>query len=191
MFMELKGHRGLLWWTVMAGGMRLPDAGAGPLTGESLRGAEKTMAMVRCVPLRARGISATMVAGSFHPPFSFRSCRKENGPWTVQKKRTLAQTCTCVQVCLNTGVVRIGADKDKGSPTGRDILRQFRFSASAADTPAETSGRARIPCPPGPVARCPSTALVAAAKRDASSIRAFPGPEVSPRATRLFRTDGR
>ena len=30
-----------------------------------------------------------MMAGSFHPPFSFRSCRKENGPWTVQKKRTL------------------------------------------------------------------------------------------------------
>ena len=24
-----------------------------------------------------------------HPPFSFRSCRKENGPCTVQKKRTL------------------------------------------------------------------------------------------------------
>ena len=26
---------------------------------------------------------------AMHPPFSFRSCRKENGPWTVQKKRTL------------------------------------------------------------------------------------------------------
>ena len=29
------------------------------------------------------------MAATFHPPFSFRSCRKENGPWTVQKKRTL------------------------------------------------------------------------------------------------------
>ena len=119
-------------------------------------GRERTMTMVRCVPLRARGHSATMVAGSFHPPFSFRSCRKENGPWTVQKKRTLAQTCTCVQVCLNTGVVRIGADKDKKSPTGRDPLRRSRFSASAADTPAEASGRSRIPCPPGPAAAPPA-----------------------------------
>ena len=29
------------------------------------------------------------MAATFHPPFSFRFCRKENGPWTVQKKRTL------------------------------------------------------------------------------------------------------
>ena len=29
-----------------------------------------------------------LIAG-IHPPFSFRSCRKENGLWTVQKKRTL------------------------------------------------------------------------------------------------------
>ena len=29
-----------------------------------------------------------MMAGQMHPPFSFRSCRKENGPCTVQKKRT-------------------------------------------------------------------------------------------------------
>ena len=28
------------------------------------------------------------MAGPFHPPFSFRSCRKENGPHPVQKKRT-------------------------------------------------------------------------------------------------------
>ena len=110
------------------------------------------MTMVRCVPLRARGISAMMMAGSIHPPFSFRSCRKENGPWTVQKKRTLAQTCTCVQVCLNTGVVRIGADKDKKSSTGRDPLRRSRFSASAAAGLAETSGRSRILCSPGPAA---------------------------------------
>ena len=30
-----------------------------------------------------------MMAGSSHHPFSFRSGRKENGPWTVQKKRAL------------------------------------------------------------------------------------------------------
>ena len=41
-----------------------------------------------CVPLDA-GISAMLMAGQMHPPFSFRSCRKENGPCTVQKKRTL------------------------------------------------------------------------------------------------------
>ena len=33
--------------------------------------------------------SAMMIAGPFHPPFSFPSCGKENGPWTVQKKRPL------------------------------------------------------------------------------------------------------
>ena len=85
-----------------------------------------------------------------------RSCRKENGPWTVQKKRTLAQTCTYVQVCLNTKVFRIVSDEDKKSSAGRDPLRQSRFSASAADTPAETSGRSRIPCPPGPAAAPPA-----------------------------------
>ena len=30
-----------------------------------------------------------MAAGALYPPFSFRSYRKENGPCTVQKKRTL------------------------------------------------------------------------------------------------------
>ena len=30
-----------------------------------------------------------MIAGPFHPPFSFPSCGKENGGWTVQKKRPL------------------------------------------------------------------------------------------------------
>ena len=106
----------------------------------------------RVCALTGTGDSAAMAAGSFHPPFSFRSCRKENGPWTVQKKRTLAQTCTCVQVCFNTKVFRIVADEDKRSSAGRDQLRQFRFSASAAAGMAEASGRFRIPCPPGPAA---------------------------------------
>ena len=34
-----------------------------------------------------RGISY-VDSWAMHPPFSFRSCRKENGPCTVQKKRT-------------------------------------------------------------------------------------------------------
>mgnify|MGYP007039986382 CR=1 FL=1 len=37
------------------------------------------------------GISAMLMAGQMHPPFSFRSCRKENGPCTVQKKRPLGR----------------------------------------------------------------------------------------------------
>ena len=40
--------------------------------------------------LAGTGDTAMMMAGSIHPPFSFRSCRKENGSWTVQKKRTLS-----------------------------------------------------------------------------------------------------
>ena len=183
-----------------------------------------------------------MMAGSIHPPFSFRSCRKENGPWTVQKKRTLAQTCTYVQVCLNTGVVRIGTDQMKSPSAGRDPLRQSRFSASAADNLAETSGRFLIPSPSGPAAappalgeppdslrsrtamgpargmsnevhstrreypttparqrsvpgpgRTPSPAIarIAAARLEAGSIRALPGPEDSPRAVRFHRTEGR
>jgi hypothetical protein len=43
---------------------------------------------------------------AFHPPFSFRSCRKENGPCTVQKKRTLsAELAHKAQVRLNAGAV--------------------------------------------------------------------------------------
>ena len=30
-----------------------------------------------------------LMAGQMHPPFSFPSCGKENGPCTVQKKRPL------------------------------------------------------------------------------------------------------
>ena len=36
-----------------------------------------------------RGIQPGCRLVPMHPPFSFRSCRKENGPCTVQKKRTL------------------------------------------------------------------------------------------------------
>ena len=32
-----------------------------------------------------------MMAGHLHPPFSFWSCQKENGPCTVQKKKTLGR----------------------------------------------------------------------------------------------------
>ena len=61
------------------------------------------------------------------PPIFFSSCRKENGPWTVQKKRRWAQTCTCVQVRLKRG-------SSEYVPTGignllpaRAILRHLKY----------------------------------------------------------------
>ena len=39
--------------------------------------------------MRPFGRGESALAEAMRPPFSFRSCRKENGPCTVQKKRTL------------------------------------------------------------------------------------------------------
>ena len=44
-----------------------------------------------------------------NPPFSFRLRRKENGPFTVQKKRRLAQILPCRSGLGKTGVVGVGA----------------------------------------------------------------------------------
>ena len=53
-----------------------------------------------------------MIAGPIHPPFSFPSCGKENGPWTVQKKRPLFCRAPVQWPSARTGVSRIGAGKD-------------------------------------------------------------------------------
>ena len=53
------------------------------------------------------------------PPFSFRSCRKENGPRPVQKKRTLRRrTCAKAQVCLKRGSSESVPTKTGESSTG-------------------------------------------------------------------------
>ena len=53
------------------------------------------------------------------PPIFFLKHQKENAPRPVEKKKCLAQTCTFVQVCLNTrGGVRWGLRIHEGAPTG-------------------------------------------------------------------------
>ena len=52
------------------------------------------------IPLASPYRTGTVPPGT---PVIFSARRKENGLWTVQKKRRWAQTCTCVQVCLHTG----------------------------------------------------------------------------------------
>ena len=53
-----------------------------------------------------------------HPPFSFPSCGKENGPCTVQKKRPLLVATLHVRAKLLYGGRRIGACSDFAWPSG-------------------------------------------------------------------------
>ena len=62
--------------------------------------------------------SAMLMADPFHPPFSFRSCRKENGPWTVQKKRTLLTRSGAVALRATGVGVRWCLRVRDGSSTG-------------------------------------------------------------------------
>ena len=77
-----------------------------------------------------------MMAGSFHPPFSFRPCRKENGPWTVQKKRRLLVRGSR----RAAGVFRDGADKTSQSSAGSRRTAPPSKSLPASAVPAEISG---------------------------------------------------
>ena len=53
-----------------------------------------------------------------HPPFSFPSCGKENGPCTVQKKRPLLVATLHIRAKLLYGSRRIGASTDLALPSG-------------------------------------------------------------------------
>ena len=53
-----------------------------------------------------------------HPPFSFPSCGKENGPCTVQKKRPLLVATLHIRAKLLYGSRRISACSDLGWPSG-------------------------------------------------------------------------
>ena len=68
--------------------------------------------------------SAMLMADPFHPPFSFRSCRKENGPWTVQKKRTLLTRSGAVALRATGVGVRWCLRVCDGSPTGAAWCRR-------------------------------------------------------------------
>ena len=85
-----------------------------------------------------------------HPPFSFRSCRKENGPCTVQKKRTLgAELAHKAQVRLNTGAVLADCHQFSGLLPARAGLFP-RIGLPRVYTAAVNVGgsrKARPPCP--------------------------------------------
>ena len=73
--------------------------------------------------------SAAMAACPFHPPFSFPSCGKENGPWTVQKKRPLFTALRCS-----------GPPRDGGLPS-RCRQRLSAFCQLAPDRSVESALR--------------------------------------------------
>ena len=74
---------------------------------------------------RARGTGSAPIAigGRDPPPIFFSSCRKENGPWTVQKKRALfgkqRKTCPLSQAF-------IGFRRNQSAPCSWP--RAFRFA---------------------------------------------------------------
>ena len=70
-----------------------------------------------------------MAACPFHPPFSFPSCGKENGPWTVQKKRPLFTALRCS-----------GPPRDGGLPS-RCRQRLSAFCQLAPDRSVESALR--------------------------------------------------
>ena len=130
-----------------------------------------------------RGISY-VDSWAMHPPFSFRSCRKENGPCTVQKKRTpfvalrhlrasalYGGRREMVPACsrwppdgrggmrweLERGFPRRGCGGYRGARTHltSSSFRAFRFAT-------------RSPGGRGGLHQLPSTAKPAAAKREAA-----------------------
>ena len=168
---------------------------------------------------------------AMHPPFSFRSCRKENGPCTVQKKRTplvalrhlrasalyggrremvpaglrgLTDGRGGVRYRLDGGFPRRGCGGWSGCKNAFDQLLFPRVPLCYAlpwrswgSVPAGGCGHPplrqdygfprsrRGRCLHRPVAEAPSTTKPAAAKSGAGCIPDFPGPKVTPRATRF------
>ena len=77
----------------------------------------------------------------FHPPFSFRSCRKENGPWTVQKKRTLrAEPARACRFAYIRGSSEYVPTKTGESSAGSRRTVPLRGSCAAIAGSAQTSG---------------------------------------------------
>ena len=73
------------------------------------------------------------------PPIFFLKHQKENAPRPVEKKKCLAQTCTFVQVCLNTRVgVRWCLRVCEDLPTGaagcrRNLIVDSRGAGAAVN----------------------------------------------------------
>ena len=139
-----------------------------------------------------------------HPPFSFPSCGKENGPCTVQKKRPLLVATLHIRAKLLYGSRRIGACSDLGWPSGtlgssaRSVLpsRGGWCPDRRGAKPHLTSFSFRAfrfatRCPGDRRSGCLAYAAIfindrpAAAKRGAKGIPDLPGPKLSPRAGRF------
>ena len=125
---------------------------------------------------------------AMHPPFSFRSCRKENGPCTVQKKRPLGRApvqwpsaLTGVGVPVPAPILpslraRLGLLRFPQLPTrggwcggrrgARSHLTSFSFRAFRFATRCPGGCRGR--CPHRPAAEAFINHRPAAAKREAT-----------------------
>ena len=141
---------------------------------------------------------------AMHPPFSFPSCGKENGPCTVQKKRPLLVATLHMRAKLLYGGRRIGACSDLALPSGtlyssaRTMLPSrggWCGGHRAARTHLTSSSfrafrfATRCPVLAEAVALAHAAPLIdhrpAAAKIGAACIPNFPGLEASPRAGRF------
>ena len=150
------------------------------------------------IPAPAGGLSSGM-----HPPFSFPSCGKENGPCTVQKKRPLGRA-PVQWPSARDGGRRIGACSDFAWPSGTlgssaslqlpsrgGWCRPRRGARTHLTSSSFRAFRFATRCPGGRrnVALAHAATLIdhrpAAAKREAGCIPDFPGPKVSPRAGRF------
>ena len=144
-------------------------------------------------------------SSGMHPPFSFPSCGKENGPCTVQKKRPLRRAPARsrlratgvggsvqapILACLRARyhLLQFLGLPSRGGWCGscrgaRTHLTSFSFRAFRFATRCPGGCRGR--CPHRPAAEAFINHRPAAAKISAACIPDFPGLKVSPRAGRF------
>ena len=120
-------------------------------------------------------------ARGMHPPFSFRSCRKENGPCTIQKKRTLsAELAHKAQVRLNTGAVLADCHQFSSLLPARAILVP-RIGVPRVYTAAVVAGGYRKARPPGP-----ADATMERQRKEKQRVSGRSKPPHNPRRAGLF-----
>ena len=84
-------------------------------------------------------MAAMLMAEQMRPPIFFLRHQKENAPRPVEKEKCSAQTCTFVQVCLNTRVgvrwcLRVCGDCPTGAAGYRRDLAVDSRGAGADET---------------------------------------------------------
>ena len=137
-------------------------------------------------PIWVRNGQLAVDGGSTPPPFSFRSCRKENGPWTVQKKRTLgAELAHKAQVRLKYGSCSKGVPPKLGSPTGARYSRPSNRRPLRAYSGGQCWWSSESP-PSWPRCRCPVTPGRAPAEREGEDVQKHQNPRSHHAAGRDF-----